>query len=134
MTAVRVKDRPNDDAAEADAELRARRRGGSVNLPSALLPLGLLRGAVFEAQQLTPTQKLVALAIIHVASPRRAALIPVSELARTTGFNRRTIVNAVTDLARAGWVSIEPTEEEDGSRGPNKYRVHVPQADVEVPS
>ena len=74
-----------------------------------------------------PLAKLVLLALVAHDKPNSEGIFPSqARLARLTGLSRRSVVNALKRLRKAGWVEREKLRRRDGRHCTNRYVIRQP--------
>ena len=88
--------------------------------------VGAYRRAIFEDEELSPTQRLVALAIAEHAdyATGEGARPSKARLAKWTGLHPKTIRRIVAQLEEAGWIRRHLAV-----RGANTYELIIPSGD-----
>ena len=74
-----------------------------------------------------PLAKLVLFALVLHDKPNSEGIFPSqARLARLTGLSRRSVVNALKRLRKAGWVEREKLRRRDGRHCTNRYVIRQP--------
>jgi biotin operon repressor len=81
--------------------------------------------AVFEADGLTPTEKLVLLKLADNANDDGLCWPSREHIVRHTGCSEATVKRTLRSLKRKGFIDVEPQIREGGLQGVNLYRLNL---------